>query len=255
VESLISQNREGLAAVLIEPVIGASAPGVVSPPGYLARIAAACAQEDVLLIADEVLCGMGRTGRFLAVEHDGVVPDIVVLSKALGAGYMPLGAVLVRQRIYDAICSTSPGHLVHGFTYSGTPLAAALGLEVLRIIDEEGLVSAAAILGDRLRNRLDPLKRFGMVGEIRGRGLLIGVEFVADPASRTCFSPDREVTRRVFEACLAEGLIVYPCAGTVDGTNGDQILIAPPFVISVEEIDDLAARLDRAIGVVDRSLN
>jgi adenosylmethionine-8-amino-7-oxononanoate aminotransferase len=255
VESLVTRNKEELAAVLIEPVIGASAPGVVSPPGYLQRTAAACAKEDVLLIADEVLCGMGRTGRFLAVEHDGVIPDIVVLSKALGAGYMPLGAVLVRQRIYEAIRSTSPGHLVHGFTYSGTPLAAALGLEVLRIIDEEGLVSAAAILGDRLQDRLDPLKRFGMVGEIRGRGLLIGVEFVADTASRTCFSPDREVTRRVFEACLAEGLIVYPCAGTVDGTHGDQILIAPPFVISMEEIDDLAARLDRAIGVVDQNLN
>jgi adenosylmethionine-8-amino-7-oxononanoate aminotransferase len=249
VESLISRNREELAAVLIEPVIGASAPGVVSPPGYLQRIAAACAKEDVLLIADEVLCGMGRTGRFLAVDHDGVIPDIVVLSKALGAGHVALGAVLVRQRIYDAICSTSPGLLVHGFTYSGTPLAAALGLEVLRIIDEEGLVSAAAILGDRLQDRLDPLKRYRMVGEIRGRGLLIGVEFVADNASRRCFSPDHEITRRVFEACLAEGLIVYPCAGTVDGTHGDQILIAPPFIISTEEIDDLAARLDRAIGV------
>src|SRR5580698_7043692 len=154
VESLTSRNRDTLAAVLMEPVIGASAPGVVTPPGYLNRIAAACAAEDVLLIADEVLCGMGRTGRFLAAEHDGVLPDIVVLSKGLGAGHMPLGAVLVRQRVYEAISTAAPGHLVHGFTYSGTPLAAALGVEVLRIIDEGGLVSAAAQMGKKLMDRL-----------------------------------------------------------------------------------------------------
>jgi adenosylmethionine-8-amino-7-oxononanoate aminotransferase len=251
-ESLILRHREELAAVLIEPMIGASAPGVVSPPGYLSRTAAACAKEDVLLIADEVLCGTGRTGRFLAVEHDGVIPDIVVLSKALGAGYMPLGAVLVRRRIYEAICSASPGYFIHGFTYSGTPLAAALGVEVLRVFEEEGLIEAADRLGARLLERLQGLRRFPIVGEVRGRGLLIGVEFVAD-ASRNCFSPDREVTRRIFEACLAEGLIVYPCAGTVDGTNGDQIMLAPPLIISVKEIEDLAARLDRAIEMVARS--
>jgi adenosylmethionine-8-amino-7-oxononanoate aminotransferase len=249
-ESIISRNRSELAAVLIEPVTGASAPGVVTPPGYLARVAKACATEDVLLIADEVLCGVGRTGRFFAVEHDGVMPDIVVLSKALGAGQIPLGAVLVRQRVYEAIASIPPGHLMHGFTYSGTPLAAALGVEVLKTIDEDGLICAAERMGERLMDRLRRIDHRHIVGEIRGRGLLIGVEFVADKDSRTCFSPEREVTRQIFEACLAEGLIVYPCAGTVDGQNGDQILLAPPFIISSAEIDDLADRLDRAIGKV-----
>jgi adenosylmethionine-8-amino-7-oxononanoate aminotransferase len=253
-ESLISRNAETLAAVLIEPVIGASAPGVVTPPGYLARMAAACAAEDIPLIADEVLCGAGRTGRFLASAHDGVIPDIVVLSKALGAGQMPLGAVLVRQRIYDAIRDNPPGYFVHGFTYSGTPLAAALGCEVLRIIDEGGLVSAAACMGQRLLDRLGCLTRHPIVGEIRGRGLLIGVEFVADRDLRTCFPPEREVTQQVFEACLAEGLIVYPCTGTVDGRHGDQILLAPPFIVSGDEIDLLVSRLDRAIGMVDAKL-
>jgi hypothetical protein len=254
VESLILRNRDTLAAILIEPVIGASAPGVVAPPGYLERIAGACAAEDVLLIADEVLCGMGRTGRFLAAQHDGVVPDIVVLSKGLGAGYMPLGAVLVRQRVYEAISVAPPGHLVHGLTYSGNPLAAALGVEVLRIIDEGGLVNAAANMGNRLMDRLGRLRRHIHVGEIRGRGLLIGVELVADKDSRACFPPGREVARQVFEACLAEGLIVYPCAGTVDGVHGDQIMLAPPFIVSADEIDDLADRLDRAIETVTESL-
>jgi adenosylmethionine-8-amino-7-oxononanoate aminotransferase len=219
-------------------VIGASAPGVVSPPGYLKRLAIACAQEEVLLIADEVLCGVGRTGRFLASGHDDVIPDIVVLSKALGAGYMPLGAVLVRQHVYEAIAAAPPGHLVHGFTYSGAPLAAALGLEVLRIIDEEGLINAAATQGQRLMDRLGTLYRHPVVGQIRGRGLLIGVEFVS------------KITRQIFEACLAEGLIVYPCAGTVDGNPIDQIMLAPPFIISQDEIDDMVCRLDRAIETV-----
>jgi adenosylmethionine-8-amino-7-oxononanoate aminotransferase len=253
-ESLISENDDALAAIVIEPVIGASAPGVVAPPGYLSRVAAACVREDVLLIADEVLCGVGRTGRFFASAHDEVVPDIVVLAKALGAGHMPLGAVLVRQFVYDAICDVAPGHLVHGFTYSGTPLAAALGAEVLRTIDEDGLVANAAHMGQRLLNALAPLSRHRIVGEMRGRGLLVGVEFVADVDSRTCFPPEREVTRQVFEACLEEGLIVYPCAGTADGQRGDQIMLAPPFIINGVEIDDLASRLDRAIGNVAGSL-
>jgi adenosylmethionine-8-amino-7-oxononanoate aminotransferase len=228
---------------------------VASPPGYLQRVADACASDDVVLIADEVLCGVGRTGRFLACEHDGVVPDIVVLSKALGAGHMPLGAVLVRRRLYEAISSSPPGHLIHGFTYSGTPLAAALGIEVLRIMDEDGLVSAAAVLGDRLMDRLDRLRRHPIVGDIRGRGLLIGVEFVCDRESRNSFPPTAEVTRQVFEACLAEGLIVYPCAGTVDGKYSDQVMLAPPFIVSADEIDDLADRLDRAIELVAGSLH
>jgi adenosylmethionine-8-amino-7-oxononanoate aminotransferase len=249
-ESITSRNSATLAAVLIEPVIGASAPGVVTPPGYLARVARACEAEDVLLIADEVLCGVGRTGRFLAAEHDGVIPDIVVLSKALGAGHIPLGAVLVRQRVYDAIASVPPGHLVHGFTYSGTPVAAALSVEVLRIIDENGLICAAERMGEKLIDRLRRIDHRHIIGDIRGRGLLIGVEFVSDRDSRTCFSPEREVTRQVYESCLAEGLIVYPCSGTVDGQQGDQIMLAPPFIISSEEIDDLADRLDRAIGKV-----
>ena len=254
-ESAIGETSDALAAVLIEPVVGASAPGVVTPPGYLARVASACMAEDVLLVADEVLCGVGRTGRFFASEHDGVIPDIVVMSKALGAGHMPLGAVLVRQRVYDAISSAPPGHLVHGFTYSGTPLAAAVGTEVLRIIDEDGLVAAAAHRGRRLLDRLGALSHHHIVGEIRGRGLLIGLELVADRHSRTCFAPECEVTRHLFEACLDEGLIVYPCAGTVDGRHGDQIMLAPPFIISGDEIDDLVSRLDRAMATVTRNLS
>jgi hypothetical protein len=233
-ESLVASNRDALAALLVEPVIGASAPGVVSPPGYLKRLAGACAREDVLLIADEVMCGAGRTGTFLACEHDGVIPDIVVLSKALGAGLIPLGAVLVRQRIYEAICASSPGQVVHGFTYSGSPLAAAAGLEALRIIDEDGLVNAAASQGERLMHRLSPLRQYDMVGEIRGRGLLVGLEFAAAAGGN--------VTRQVFEACLAQGLIVYPCDG--------QILLAPPFIVTSEEIDAIADRLDRALETV-----
>jgi adenosylmethionine-8-amino-7-oxononanoate aminotransferase len=254
VEDVVARMSGSLAAVMVEPVIGASAPGVLSPPGYLPRIAAACAREDVLFIADEVLCGSGRTGRFLAVDHDGVTPDIVVLSKALGAGHMPLGAVLVRQHVYDAICAAPPGHFVHGLTYSGTPLAAALGLEVMRIIDEEGLIEAAATNGKLMMNHLSRLHDYPIVGDVRGMGLLAGVEFVADKERHTCFPPELGVTRRVFEACLDEGLIVYPCSGTVDGVVGDQILIAPPFIIKPEEIGELAARLDLAVRRVSEEI-
>jgi adenosylmethionine-8-amino-7-oxononanoate aminotransferase len=254
IEFLISRNRDTLAAVVVEPVVGASGPGIVSPPGYLPRIAGACAAEDILFIADEVLCGMGRTGRFLASEHDGVLPDITVLSKALGAGHMPLGAVLVRRHVYDAISVTPPGHLVHGFTYSGTPLAAALGVEILRVIDEDELVSAAARMGQRLMDGLAKLHRHSIVGQIRGRGLLVGVEFVSDKDSHICLPPSLEVTRRVFEACLARGLIVYPCAGTIDGYLGDQIMLAPPFIISASEVDLIIDRLDRAIEAVTQTL-
>lgn len=254
IEHAVAGDADTIAAVMIEPVVGASAPGVDAPPGYLSRVAAACAREDILLIADEVLCGTGRTGRFLAVHHDDVVPDVVVLSKALGAGHIPLGAVIVRRHVYEAISNAAPGHLVHGFTYAGMPLAAAVGLEVMRVMEDEGIIAGNAGRGARLLAGLDALRRHSIVGDVRGRGLLIGVEFVADRGTRACFPAQAGITQRIYESCLDEGLIVYPCGGTVDGRLGDQILVAPPFIIHDDEIDELVSRLDRAVARVTASV-
>lgn len=255
VESAIARHEADLAAVMIEPVVGASAPGVGAPPDYFRRVEEACRRHDVLFIADEVMSGAGRTGRRLAMEHYGAWPDVVVLSKGLSGGYAPLGAVIVSGRVYEAIRTAPPGQFIHGFTYSASPLAAAVGVEVQRVIDETGLLAHVEAMGARLREALTPVARqHAMVGEVRGRGLLLGLEFVADRATRAPFPPATRLAQRVFEAALEQGLIVYPCAGTLPDGRGDQILLAPPYIIRAEEVDDMAARLARALTVAAATL-
>ncbi|MDN2567768.1 aspartate aminotransferase family protein [Aquibium sp. A9E412] len=238
---------ETVMAFIAEPVVGATAGAVPAVEGYFRRIREICDRHGVLLILDEVMCGMGRTGTLFASEQEGVAPDIVAVAKGLGAGYMPIGAMLCSGAIYRTIAEGS-GSFQHGHTYHGHPLAAAAGRAVLEAITGRDLLAQVRTRGDLLAARLD--RAFGQhphVGDIRGRGLFRGLELVADRATRQPFDPDRKVHARVKAAAMDEGLICYPAGGTVDGRSGDHVLLAPPYIISETEIDQLVTRLQRAI--------
>ena len=234
-------------AFLAEPVVGATAGALAPPPGYFRRIREICDRHGVLLILDEVMCGMGRTGTLFACEQDRVAPDIVCVAKGLGAGYQPVGAMLCTADIHDAIAEGS-GFFQHGHTYLGHPAAAAAGLAVLSAILGRGLPPRVREMGARLDAAL--AARFGQhphVGDIRGRGLFRALEFVADRESRAPFDPERRIAPRLKAAAFAEGLICYPMQGTIDGRRGDHVLLAPPFIISEEEIETLVDRLSAAL--------
>jgi adenosylmethionine-8-amino-7-oxononanoate aminotransferase len=252
--TIIEQGADNVAAVIVEPVIGASAPGVVAPGDYMARIAETCRRHDVLFIADEVMSGAGRSGRFFAMHHWGVTPDVTVVSKSLSSGYAPLAAVIVSGRIADGL-QAAGARFVHGFTYAGNPLSAAVGLEVLDVLEAERLMDRVDAMGTRLKSRLESLRDLPMVGDVRGLGLLLGMEFVQDGATRAPYPPALAVAEHVRRAALEEGLSIYPGTGCVDGTQGDHILIAPPFIITESQIDELADKLARALRRVQSDLD
>lgn len=243
---LLAHDPEQAAAFILEPVIGSSAPGVAAARDYMRRIATTCRRHGVLLIADEVMSGVGRTGRFFAMDHYGVQPDITVLSKGISSGYFPLAAVIVAGRVFDAIQSAA-ADFVHGFTYAGNPVGAAVGLEVLDILEEQQLVPQVAELGDLLLSRLQSLAQLPMIGDVRGKGLLIGLELVMDRDTRQPFPLTVRAGQVVLQACLNEGLAVYPSSGSVNGVMGDNILLAPPYIITPAQIDELVNKLGRAL--------
>jgi adenosylmethionine-8-amino-7-oxononanoate aminotransferase len=245
---ILRLGPETVLAFIAEPVVGATAGAVPAVPGYFRRIREICDRHGVLLILDEVMCGMGRTGTFFACEQDGVAPDIVTIAKGLGAGYAPIGAMLCTGAIHEAIANGS-GAFQHGHTYHGHPLAAAAGRAVVTALRDRGLVARSARMGEVLNASLR--ETFGQhphVGDIRGRGLFRAMEFVADRETKAPFDAGRRLAARIKAAAMEEGLIVYPASGTVDGRSGDHVLIAPPFIITEIEIADLVARLDRAIA-------
>ena len=245
---------ESVAAFVAEPVVGATA-GVVPPvPGYFKRIREICDRHGVLLILDEVMCGMGRTGTLYACEQDGVVPDILTCAKGLGAGYQPVGAVLLADRLFDAIAEGS-GAFQHGFTYIGHPTACAAALAVQETIERDRLLDNVREQGAALRTQLEA--RFGNhrhVGDIRGRGLFLGLELVRDRASKEPFDPALKLNAWIKKQAMAHGLVCYPGGGTVDGRKGDHVLLAPPFIIDEshvgEIVDKLSAALDAALADV-----
>ena len=237
-------------AFMAEPVVGATAGALAPAPGYFKRIREICDKYGVLLILDEVMCGMGRTGSLFACEQDGISPDIACIAKGLGAGYQPIGAMLCTAEIYQAIAEGS-GFFQHGHTYVGHPSAAAAGLAVVNAILERGLIERVQAKGDILTERLE--HRFGQhphVGEIRGRGLFRGIEFVEDRTTKDPFDPSKGVAAKLKKAAFAEGLICYPMSGTIDGRRGDHILLAPPFIIEDDQIDELTDKLERAVASV-----
>ena len=253
-EKAIEDAKGEVAAFIVEPVSGATLGAVVPPPGYLQSVAEICRRHGVLLIADEVMSGMGRTGRNFAVEHWGVAPDILVTAKGLSSGYAPLGAVLVSKRVGDAIADGS-GAFLHGFTYNSHPISLAAGRAVLRLLQERKLVQAADSqrsdsIAAKLRRSLEGLRDAMAVGDVRGIGLLWGVEFVADKPTKRPFASDMNFAGRVAQAAMKRGLLVYPMQGCVDGVSGDHVLIAPPAVITAEQIDWAVKLLREAIEEV-----
>ena len=247
-EELLRLGPETVMAFIAEPVVGATLGAVPAVDGYFKRVREICDQYSVLLILDEVMCGMGRTGTLFASEQEGIVPDIVCIAKGLGAGYMPIGAMMCSGKIYSAI-ENGTGFFQHGHTYMGHPTASAGSLAVVNAILGRGLLAKVVEQGEKLRSALE--QRFGQhafVGDIRGRGLFMGIELVQDRETKAPFDPSNAVHKKIKKAAFDAGLMCYPMGGTIDGKQGDHVLIAPPFIISDAQIDELA---DKLLGAVN----
>ena len=246
-DKLIEIGPDRVIAFVAETVVGATA-GAVPPVGdYFKQIRAICDRYGVLLIFDEVMCGMGRTGTLHACEQEGVAPDLMAIAKGLGGGYQPIGAVMLTQRITEAFANGS-GAFQHGHTYMGHPMAAAAALAVQEVIRRDGLLANVVEMGARLERRLK--ERFGQhpfVGDIRGRGLFRALELVSDRASKQPFDPAAKLHARIKREAMARGLMVYPMGGTVDGVNGDHVLLAPPFIIEGSQVDAIVDRLGASL--------
>jgi adenosylmethionine-8-amino-7-oxononanoate aminotransferase len=253
--TILMEGPGTVAAFFAEPVVGTTASGVVPHADYYRRVREICDRHDVLFVADEVLCGYGRTGTPFAISQWGVEPDVITLGKAIGSGYAPLAAMVVSAKVRDAF-SAGSGRFIHGLTYSGSPLSCFVGLKINEIMHREGLFERPARIGARLLARLRGLQeRHPMVGEVRGRGLLLGMEFVADRATRRPFARSDRVTERIVEHLRANGVLVAAGIPQVNfGLDGDHIQLSPPFVISESEVDLLADALDDALGAVARGL-
>jgi len=234
-------------AFVAETVVGATAGALTPVPGYLRGVRELCTRHGILLILDEVMCGMGRTGTLHACEQEGAVPDLLVIAKGLGGGYQPIGAVLAQAHIVEAFQRGS-GAFQHGHTYIGHAVACAAALAVQRVIARDHLLDAVRRQGEGLAARLrHALGEHPHVGDLRGRGLFRGIELVADRDTRTPFEPDLRLHARIKAQAMARGLMVYPMGGTIDGQRGDHVLLAPPFIVSDSELDQIVERLTQAI--------
>ncbi|MYN17298.1 aspartate aminotransferase family protein [Rugamonas sp. FT107W] len=246
--TILEQGPQNIIGFVAETVVGATGGAVPPTPGYFRGVRKLCDQYGILLILDEVMCGMGRTGTLYAFEQDGVVPDLVVLGKGLGAGYQPIGAVLAREHIVRQLRDGS-GAFLHGHTYMGHPVAAAAALAVQKVIQRDCLLGAVTVRGAAFRRMLrDAFGSHPHVGDIRGRGMLLALELVRDRDSKQPFDPACKLHAAVKEQAMSRGLMVYPMGGTVDGRNGDHILLAPPFIATEAELAEITSRLADALS-------
>ncbi|GES52052.1 adenosylmethionine-8-amino-7-oxononanoate aminotransferase [Rhizobium sp. ERR 922] len=244
---ILELGPDQVMTFIAEPVVGATLGAVGPIADYFKKIRHICDKYGVLLILDEVMCGMGRTGTIFALEQEGIVPDLVTIAKGLGGGFQPIGAVMLSRRIYKAFAEGS-GLFQHGHTYIGHPMAAAAANKVVEILTRPGLMENVAVMGERLQAGLEA--RLGgspYVGDIRGRGLFRGVELVAERDSKTPFDPARKIHARIKKEAMQRGLMCYPMGGTIDGRYGDHVLLAPAYIIREDEIDMIADRLTDAI--------
>jgi adenosylmethionine-8-amino-7-oxononanoate aminotransferase len=237
---LRDDQEESIAAFIFEPVVGATLGAAVPPDGYVQRIAEICRRHDVLLIADEVMTGMGRTGKPFAVDHWNVTPDMITFGKGAASGYAPLGGVIAGPRVVEAFQHVS-GAFQHGFTYQNHPVSMAAGNAVLDILEEQALFARVPAASRELFAALEPLKEHRHVADVRGLGLLAGIEFVKDKNTRAPFPREENIAGKIFQVAMDEGVLTYPTQGCVDGTDGDHILLAPPYIITEEECH-IAAR-------------
>lgn len=246
-EKIDALGGETVIAFIAEPVVGATMGAVPAVPGYFKRVREICDLHGILLILDEVMCGMGRTGTLHACEQDGVSPDLMAIAKGLGGGFAPIGALLLQEKIFKALAGGS-GAFQHSHTYTGHPLACAAALAVQRVIRRDNLLANVREQGARLSRRLN--ERFGnhpFVGDVRGRGLFQGIEIVADRGTKEPFDPARKIHARIKAEAMARGLMVYPMGGTVDSVRGDHVLLAPPFILDAAAVDTIVERLGEAV--------
>ena len=254
-ESKIGElGGENVIGFVAETVVGATMGAVPAVPGYFRRVREVCGGHGVLLILDEVMCGMGRTGTLHACEQEGISPDLMVVAKGLGGGYAPIGALMMQDAIFQAVAHGS-GAFQHTHTYMGHPLACAAALAVQRVIRRDNLLANVRAQGTHLSRRLR--ERFGnhpFVGDVRGRGLLQGIELVADRSTKEAFDPKLKMHARVKREAMARGLMVYPMGGTVDGARGDHVLIAPPFIVDDGAVDTIVERLGEAVDASTKQI-
>lgn len=247
---LLELGPETVMAFIAEPVVGATAGAVTAVDGYFRRIREICDKYGVLLILDEVMCGMGRTGYLYACEHDETRPDIICIAKGLGAGYQPIGAMLCSSAIY-AVIENGSGFFQHGHTYLGHPMAAAAANAVLDVLIDQNLLSDVRPKGDALENLLhSKFNQHPHIGDIRGRGLFRAIELVDDRDTKAPFDPELKIAAKIKKSAQNNGLLCYPMSGTIDGKLGDHVLLAPPFVISNNELDELVQKLSVTIDQV-----
>ena len=254
-EATITHLGSDKVIAFVAETVGGATAGVLTPvPGYFRAVREVCDRHGVLLLLDEVMCGMGRTGTLHACEQDGVAPDLLVIAKGLGGGYQPIGAVLAQRRLVDAM-SAGSGFFQHGHTYLGHPVACAASLAVQQVIEREGLLPRVRASGQRLEHLLHAaFDAHPHVGDVRGRGLFWGVELVRDRSDKTPFDPALKLHARVKREAMARGLMVYPMGGTVDGRKGDHVLLAPPFITSEPELAIVVERLHAAIDAAIMAL-
>jgi adenosylmethionine-8-amino-7-oxononanoate aminotransferase len=245
---ILRVGPERVAAFIFEPVVGAAGGAVPPPPGYAQRVREICSRHGVLLIADEVMCGAGRTGTWRALEQDRVVPDIMAVAKGLAGGYLPLGAT-VYSRAIAAVLEAADGGPLTGHTFSGHTAACAAGVAVQTIIERDRLLERVRAAGAQFQPALrEALARYEAVGDVRGRGFLIGVELVADRATRAPYPAERALAETIGRCAFEDGLICYASGGNVDGVEGDTILLAPPFIATDAELEEIIERFARAVG-------
>ena len=239
-----------VAAFVAEPVVGATMGAVPAVEGYYTRIREICDQYGVLLILDEVMCGMGRTGQLYACDHDQVKPDILCIAKGLGAGIQPIGAMLCQNIIFEAIVGGS-GFFQHGHTYMGHPTACAAGLSVMEELTKPGMMEHVRSMGITLQASLkDALTSHPWVGDVRGRGLFVGIELVSDKETKAALDPNLKIAAQIKKTAMAHGLMCYPMSGTIDGQSGDHVMLAPPFIVQASDIQVITEKLSLALGEV-----
>ena len=251
-EKVFQLGKDKVIAFVAETVAGATLGAVPPVPGYFRRVREICDRHGVLLILDEVMCGMGRTGTLWAFEQEGIVPDLVTIAKGLGAGYQPIGAVLVSRKISEAIQGGS-GFFQHGHTYIGHAAACAGALAVQKRLHDDGVLSRVKPLGEKLFLKLkEAFSKHPHVGDIRGRGLFWGLELVEDRETKAPFDPKLRMHARVKRAALQAGLMCYPMGGTIDGARGDHVLLAPPFIAEDAQLDELVDKLGAALTILEK---
>lgn len=249
-KKILELGAENVSTFICEPIVGATLGCVPAAEGYLKEIRRICDAYGVILIFDEIMCGAGRTGRYFACEHDEVVPDILTIAKGLGGGFQPIGATLVSEKIYEALKAGS-GLLKHGFTYMGHSVSCAAALEVFRIIKEDELLPQVSLRGEQLFSELKrEVGGHPNVGDIRGRGLFVGVELVQDKSTKQPFSPGEKINSKLKNVAFANGLLIYPNGGTVDGISGDHVLFSPAYTVSPGEVSEVVSRFKACLNEV-----